>query len=179
MTDLNRIDSSNLDAIKSDGTVISANRTMTGGSLTVLGCTLVTATTYYFPFGAPRSPVPRETPYLELQLRWDAAVIFTATLESTLVPATPQAGDPRGPAQLAEQDTTAGYWLPESLPAAQVLVVGAGATYTAPTLTVAGGAAGGAIFRIFNYSSARGHAKLVIGGTGGVIRAAVHGKVAA
>lgn len=177
MTDLNRIDSSNLDAIKSDGTVISANRIMTGGSLTVLGCTLASGTTYYVPFGAQRSPVPRETPYVELWLRWDNAAILTVTFESAQAPATPQGGQPNGPAQLSDVDTTAGYWLQESPAAGDVRATGG--TYSAPTLSVAGGSAGGALVRLADYISARGRIKVVVGGTGGVVRFGVHGKVAA
>jgi hypothetical protein len=177
MTDMNRVDSSNLDAIKSDGTVISANKVMTGGSLTALGCTLANGTTYYFPFGAQRSPVPAETPLVSVQLRWDASIIATITVETTLFPATFQGGDPRGPAQVSDFETTAGFWLQQN--ASTAYVPATGGTPTAMTVAVAGGSAGGCEFDLGNLGARRGRIKVVVGGTGGVMRCAVHGKAAA
>lgn len=177
MTDLNRTESSNLDAIKSDGTIIAANRVMTGGSLTVLGCTLVSGTTYYFPFGAQHSPVPAEAPLTTFQVRWDAAIIMTVTVETTVFPSTVQPGDPRGPAQLSDFDTTAGYWLQQNPSSAYVPVVGGSVTNM--TVTVPGGSAGGAEFDLGNLGARRGRIKMVVAGTGGVVRGGVWGKAAA
>jgi len=177
MSDMNRIDSSNLDAIKSDGTVISANRIMGSAGVTTLGCTLANGTTYYFPFGAQASPVPAETPLVTVQLRWDAAAILTITVETTVFPATVQRGDPRGPAQLSDFDTTAGFWLQQNPSTAYVPVTGG--TATAMTVAVAGGSAGGCEFDLGNFGTRRGRVKVVVGGTGGVVRCGVHGKAAA
>lgn len=174
MSDMNRIDSSNIDAIKSDGTVINANRIMTGGSLTVLGCTLASGTTYYFPFGSQRSAVPAETSLATVQLRWDAAAVLTITVETTVFPATPQGGDPRGPAQLSDFDTTAGMWLQQNPSSAYVPATGG--TPTAMTVAVAGGSAGGCEFDLGNLGARRGRVKVVVGGTGGVVRCGIHGK---
>jgi len=177
MTDMNRVDSSNLDAVKSDGTLIPANRVMTGGSLTVLGCTLASGTTYYFPFGGQRSPVPAETPLVTVQLRWDAAIIMTVTVETTVFPATPQGSDPRGPAQVSDFETTAGFWLQQNPSTAYVPATGG--TPTAMTVAVAGGSAGGCEFDMGNLGARRGRIKIVVAGTGGVVRCGVHGKAAA
>lgn len=178
MTDLNRPDSSNLDAIKSDGTVIAANRIMTGGSLTVLGCTLVNGTTYFFPFGAPRSAVPGEVPLTSFQLRWDAAIILTATVETTLIPAAVYGADPRtGTVQLSDFDVTAGFWLQQNPSGVYVPITGG--TATALTISVPGGSAGGCELDLGNFGPRRGRVKIVVGGTGGVLRGAVWGKAAA
>lgn len=177
MTDYNRPDSSNLDGFTAAGVPVIANRVMTGGSLTVLGCTLVAATTYYFPFGSQHAPVPAESPYVAAQIRWDAAAILTITIETTLFPASFQALDPRSPPiQLSDFDATAGFWLQQNPTTAYVPATGG--TPTNMTVAVAGGAAGGCEFDLGNMGSRRGRVKIVVGGTGGVVRVAVHGKAA-
>jgi hypothetical protein len=174
MTDLNRQGSFNLDAIKSDGTAIVANRI---GALTTLGVTLVNGTTYFFPFGAPHAAVPSEAPLTSFQLRWDASIIMTVTVETTLVPATFQPGDPRGPALLSDFDVTAGFWLQQNPTTAYVPATGG--TPTNMTVAVAGGSAGGCEFDLGNLGARRGRIKMVVAGTGGLVLGAIWGKAAA
>lgn len=175
MTDLNRPDSSNLDGLTAAGVAVVANRI---GALTTLGCTLASGTTYYFPFGAQHSPVPAETPLTDVQVRWDNAAILTITIETTLFPATLQAQDPRaGAVQLSDFDATAGFWLLQNPTTAYVPVTGG--TATNMTVSVAGGAAGGCDFNLGNLGPRRGRVKIVVGGTGGLVRVGVWGKAAA
>lgn len=182
MTDLNRPDSSNLDAVKSDGTLISANRVMTGGAVTALGCTLASGTTYYFPLGAQRSSVPAETPLVTAQLRWDASAILTITVETTVFPSTPQGADPRGPVQISDyhdESATPGYWQQQNPPSGTYVPakgLGGAGTVVSLTVTVSGGAAGGCEFDLSDLGARRVRIKVVVGGTGGVVRCGVHGK---
>lgn len=183
MTDLNRIDSSNLDGFTAAGAAVAANRNIpSGGTIAVLGCTLAPATTYYFPFGAQHAPVPAEVSLTDVQVRWDAAAILTISIETTIFPSTRQAGDPRGGTPLlTDFDTTAGFWLPQNPPTAYVPVVGGtvGSGATAMTVTVAGGTAGGCEFDLGNLGARRGRVKIAVGATGGVTQVGVHGKAAA
>lgn len=180
MTDLNRVDSSNLDALTAvTGAVVLANRNIpSGGTITALGCTLASGTTYFFPLGSSRSPVPAEVSVVSAHVRWDAAAILTITIETSVFPSSLQGGDPRtGTPQLTHFDTTPGFWLLQNPPTAYVPVVGGIAT--AMTVAVAGGTAGGCEFDLGNLGPRRGHVKIVVGGTGGVVRVGVHGKAAA
>lgn len=179
MTDLNRVDSGNLDAIRaSDGVVIPANiKIPSGGNVTALGVTLAANTTYFFPFGAQRSPVPAEVPLVGVQVAWDAAIIATITPETCLFPATLQGGDPRGPVVLTDYDVTAGLWLLQAPPTAYVPIVGG--TVSVTTATVPGGSRGGCEYDMGNLGARRGRIKVVVGATGGVLRVGVHGKAAA
>lgn len=174
MTDLNRADSSNIDAVRADGAQVVANRLFTGGSLTSLGCTLASGTTYYFPLGAQHAAVPAEAPLTSVQLRWDASIIATITVETTLFPSTLQASDPRGPVQVSDFEATAGFWLQQNPSTAYVPATGG--TPTAMTVAVAGGSAGGCEFDLGNLGARRARIKVVVGGTGGVMRCAVWGK---
>lgn len=186
MSDPNRPFSDNLNAFSAAGATVLANREPFGATpLTTLGCTLASGTTYYVPFAAQHAPTPSETPYLELALRWDAAAILTVTIESTVYSPFSVGTTVNGPVLLSDfhdSSTAPGFWVPEtatSLPAAQYLGSGTGgATFTAPSLAVAGGTAGGGIFRLFNYGSRRGRLKVVVGGTGGVVRFGAWGKLA-
>lgn len=174
MTDLNRQGAFNIDAVKSDGTAIVANRL---GALTALGVTLASSTTYYFPFGAQHAAVPSESPLTSFQLRWDALIIMTVTVETTLVPATLQPGDPRGPALLSDFDATAGFWLQQNPTTAYVPATGG--TPTNMTVAVAGGSAGGCEFDLGNFGPRRGRIKMVVAGTGGLVIGSIWGKAAA
>lgn len=177
MTDLNRVDSSNLFcfAAGSSTPVLPATPSST---LTANGVTLASGTTYYFPCGSPKSPVPAESTSNTVQVRWDAAIIITSIqIETTIFPATLSPGDYRGAAQLTDSDTTAGYWLLQNPPTAYVPCVGG--TPTAMTVAVAGGSAGGCEFDLGNLAARRIRVKIVVAGTGGVVRVGVHGKAAA
>lgn len=177
MTDYNRPDSSNIDGFTAAGVPVLSQKFMLGGVLTSMGCTLVTGTTYYFPFGSQHSPTPAETPIVTVQVRWDAAVILTITIETTVFPSSFQALDPRSPpVQLSDFDATLGYWLQQNPTTAYVPVTNG--TATNMTVAVAGGSAGGCEFDIGNLAARRGRVKLVVGGTGGVVRVGIHGKAA-
>lgn len=177
MTDYNRPDSSNIDGFTAAGVPVVSQKQMLGGSLTGMGCTLVLGTTYYFPFGAQHSATPAETPVVTAQVRWDAAAILTITVETTVFPSSFQALDPRTPpVQVSDFDATAGFWLQQNPTTAYVPATGG--TPTNMTVAVAGGTAGGCEFDISNLGSRRARIKIVVGGTGGVVRVGIHGKAA-
>lgn len=176
MTDLNRINSSNLDAVRADGVIIPANRDGAAGAN--FGVVLVAGTTYFFPLGAQHAPVPAEAGLDTTHFRWDAALIVTLTFEATNFPATPQPQDPRGPADVSDFDATLGLWMQEN-PTSGVYVSGSGSgglTATGLTLVVAGGTAGGSTIHLGNFGARRGRWRAVVGGTGGKLRCGVHGK---
>lgn len=175
MTDLNRVDSSNLSAYRSDGVEFPAARL---GASSTWGVTLGVGT-YYFPFGASKSPVPAEAPLVAVHIRGAAAVAATITIEDTLFPSTTSPGDNRGVADVTDYEdaATAGNWMPENPSTAIVATVGTGWTSVAATVTAAGTNAGGAIFHINGLGSRRGRLKIVTT-AGGLVRVAVHGKAA-
>lgn len=171
MTDLNRIDSSNINGFKSDGTPVLANR---DGAPSTYGCTL-TAGTWYFPWGANKAPVPAEALVTAVHIRGDATIAATITIEDGNFPATTSPSDNRGPADVSDFDATAGNWIPENPSTANVQTSGAGWVATAATVAVAGTNAGGCIYHIGNLGSRRGRLKLVVT-VGGKVRVAIHGK---
>lgn len=176
MTDLNRVDSSNIDAITAAGVAAPANRS---GAPATFGVTLVANTTYLFPIGAPKAPVQAEAGLISIQIRGAAALIITAaTYEDCDYPAFTSPGDGRGVADVTDFDATAGNWIPENPSTAVVGFTGTGWSSTAATVTAAGTGAGGALFHIGNLGSRRGRLKVVVGATGGLARVAVHGKAA-
>lgn len=177
MTDLNRVNSDNLDAVRaSDGVIIAANRS--SGSPLTWGVTLASGTTYFFPVGAFRAPVPAEGPYESTHFRWDAALIVTLTFETSNFSKTYNPGDPRGPDAISDFEGTAGFWMQEN-PTSGVYVSGSGTgglTATNLTLVVAGGTAGGSTINLGNFGMRRGRWRALVGGTGGVLRCGVWGK---
>lgn len=175
MTDLNRIDSANLSAVRSDGVAFTAAR---DGIPSTWGVTLGVGT-YYFPFGASKSPVPAEAPLVAIQVRGAAAVTGTWTIEDTNYPSTTSPGDNRGVADVSdfEDSATQASWMPENPTDAAVSVTGTGWAVTASTATVtsAGTNLGGAIWHLGNLGTRRGRLKVVTT-VGGLVRVAVHGK---
>src|SRR5690349_25174473 len=110
MSDLNRINSSNIDAYTAAGVLTSANR---DGAPATLSVTLANATTYYFPVGSGRAPVPAESPLVSIHLRGPAALVATITVEDTnFTPA--MLPDGRGTVDVSDFDATAGNWIPEN-----------------------------------------------------------------
>lgn len=172
MTDLNRVQSSNLDAVKSDGTATPASF---AGAPSTWGVTLASGTTYYFPLGAPKSPVVAESHLNSVHVRGDAAIIATFTIEDCDFYET-RSPDGRGDADVSNFDATAGYWIPENPSSAVVSATGTGWSASAATVTSAGAGAGGAMWHLGNMGSKRMRLKVVVAGTGGKIRVAVHGK---
>ncbi len=173
MTDLNRVDSSNLSAVRSDGVAFPSSR---DGAASTWGVTLGVGT-YYFPFGASKSPVPAESPLVSLHVRGDAAVAATYTVEDSDFPTTTSPGDGRGPADVTdfEAAATAGNWIPENPSTAIVGFIGTGWSSTAATVTSAGSGVGGAMFHLGNQGARRVRLKVVTT-VGGKVRVAVHGK---
>lgn len=140
----------------------------TGGTGAGAGVTLVNGNTYYFPLGTSDARV------VGLHLKGDAAIIITsATLQSSCFP---KDADGIGGLDVADFDATAGNWIPEDPASAVAEVVGAGWAQAAGVVSVAGGAAGGASWQIGNPGSKRWRLAVVVGGTGGVVRVAAHGR---
>jgi hypothetical protein len=176
MTDLNRMNSGNLDAIRTtDGVVISANK---DGAPSTFGVTLASGITYVFPLGTWKAAVPAEASYASTHFRWDASIIVTFTFETCNFPATVNPGDWRGPADVSDSDITAGNWMQEN-PSSGVYVSGSGSgglTATNLTLVVAGGTAGGTTINLGNFGMRRGRWRALVGGTGGKVRCGIWGK---
>lgn len=180
MTDLNRPDSSNLDAyILTTGTQVVANRSINNADFKTLGCTLSSGTTYVFPLGTHKSAVPAESPLITAQVWWNSAITITAiTVETCIWPSTPQAHDPRGAnAQVTDWDSTSGFWLQQNPSTAYVPITGG--TATALTANPTALTQGGCEFDLGNLGPRRVRIKVVVAGTGGVVRVGVHGKAAA
>jgi len=174
MTDLNRVNSSNLDAIRADGVPIAANAL---GAPASFGVTLTANTVYYFVLGAQHAPVPAETGLNCIGLRWDAAIVVTFTFEDTVFPSTTDPRDPRGPVDVSDFDATPGNWMPENPPGAYMSGSGTGGlTVTGLSGVVAGGQVGGTTIHLGNFGARRGRIRAAVGATGGKVRCGVHGK---
>lgn len=173
----NRV-SHNLDAVRtSDGVVIPANADKDPSTF---GVTLVNGVTYVFPFGADISAVPSQSMVVSAQLRWDNAIAMSVTLEETLWPQFSPSDLSSGITDVSQHSTTVGHWSLVRPPDAYVEVSGGG-SYTIATgvVAVVAGQAGGVVFNLALWGARRGRFKIVVGGTGGLVRCAVHGKAAA
>jgi hypothetical protein len=175
MTDLNRANSSNLDAVTAAGVATLASR----DNPATYGVTLLANTTYYFPLGSPRAPVPAETALTAVHLRGAAAlVISSASIEDCVFPAA-VLPDGRGSVDVSDFDQGAGNWIPENPSNGAVSVVGTGWSPSAATAASLGSGAGGAMWHVGNLGSRRVRLKVVVGSVGGLARVGVHGKAAA
>lgn len=123
--------------------------------------TLTNGTTYYYELGG------EDTEYQSVHIKWDATIVLTSIeVEDSNFP------------DVTGVDATAGNWV-KANPATgiwDVFAVGAGATVTASTTAVTGGAAGGVVYNRRHGNTRRSRLKVVVGATGGVLRVAVHGK---
>lgn len=164
--DLNRSHSGNLDAINtSNGARVEAAR-----SGVTKGATLANGVTYVFPLDTNGAPLEC------VHLKWDAAVIVTFTVETTVFPKF-EGGHGNGPSDVTDHSLVAGEWMQENPSGAYVSGSGAGGmTATNLTLVVAGGTAGGSTIHLGNLGSLRGRIRAVVAGTGGVVRCGVNGK---
>lgn len=134
---------------KSDATLLQQGRN---------GVTLTSGTTYYVAFGAEGALIQ------SVHLQWDPALILTAvTVEDSNNP------------DAAIASATAGEWIQEDPATAYVGGIG-NLTVTNLTLAVAGGAAGGAMIHLGNLGSLRQRLKIVVGGTGGIIKITGHAR---
>ena len=139
---------------KSDGTFPTQVEDQAGLQA---GVTLVNGTTYFYVLDAQR-PCPLQS----FHIKWDSAAILTVTLEkSNLVDVT-------------AYSTTAGDWIEDD--SADLLIDKTSGTVTGTSLAVAGGTAGGATFKHKFAAFIRTRLKVVVGGTGGVVRVAAVGK---
>ena len=138
-----------LPIFQSNGTMLPAGRN---------GVTLANNATFYVGFGVEGALIQ------SVHLQWDAALILTAvTVEDSNNP------------DAAITSSTAGEWIQEDPATAYVGGLG-NLTVTNLTLAVAGGAAGGAMIHLGNLGSLRQRLKLVVGGTGGVIKITGHAR---
>lgn len=175
MSDYNRVDSGNVDVIKSDGTVIGANK---NGASTTFGVTLANSTTYYLPLGSARAPMPAETALVAVHMKWAAAVAAVITVETCNFPRHANSAIGQGPDDTLDYSAVAGDWIQENPTTGYIGVVGSGNSATSLTLTAGGSAAGGATIHLGNIGTRRCRIKLVVT-TGGLMRLGVHGKAGA
>lgn len=141
--------------LKSDGTEAVAAGAR--GSFT-----LTSGTTYLFMLGGPDAPI------VSAHFIWDAAIILTSlTVEDSNF----------SESEVSNFSTTAAEWIDEDPSTAFVGTVGAGVTVTNGVVAVAGGAAGGCMFHVADTGAYRTRVRVVVGGTGGVMRACSFGKM--
>lgn len=123
------------------------------------GVLLASGTTYYIPFGGDASP------FNAIHFQWDAAIILTS-VEAELA-CNPDA---------SPYSAAAGDYVKTNTVGAGNLLDASSGTVTALTLSaIAGGTAGGAMFHLAN-GARRGRLKVVVAGTGGMVKAFAHGK---
>lgn len=143
------------------------------------GCTLVTATKYFYVVGDAASIQK------SIHLKWDAALIVTLTLWGCDQPLNFNNMD-AGNEAVVGTDTphdslVSGDWL-QIDPSTAVLYNKSddgstgGSTITNATVVVAGGTAGGVIYDLGNIPTRRIRIRAVVGGTGGQLRCCVNGK---
>lgn len=126
---------------------------------TEAGQTLLLSTTYYY------NLMGNDSPLSAVHIKWDASIVITSiVVEDSCIP------------EAALGSTTAGDWIDEDPTTAYVGSVGAGVTVTNATVAVAGGAAGGAMYHLGNDGALKKRLKVVVGGTGGVLRVQAHYK---
>lgn len=161
--------SGDVPAIKSDGTIVP----IVDGD----GCTL-TAGTWYFPWGGEDAPLPGETPYVNVQLQWDAVVAGVFTFETTNLPARRAGRRSQGPADVADNDgnTTRTNWVQQNPGTTYVPTpTGAGNSATGLVITAGGTNAGGTMVDIGNTAARRGRIKAVLT-VGGRVRCTLNAK---
>lgn len=141
---------------KSDGTYQDAK----GAVPNIAGYTLANGTTYYYPLGR----AVKDAPFTAVHIKWDINAILTITVEDTCFD------------DVNDWDTTAGNWVKEDPSTAYVAHDGA-STVLNGTVSVPGGtAAGSALYHIANTGAMRCRLKVIVGGTGGVVRVAQNAK---
>ncbi len=123
--------------------------------------TLASGSTYVYEVGGP------DAPYISASIAWDASIIITSiTVEDCDWPAVDVS-----PFATSNQD-----WFDEDPAAAFIATKGAGVTNTNGVISVAGGAVGGCRYNIEQTGAMRTRFIVVVGGTGGKLRFASHGK---
>lgn len=118
--------------------------------------TLASGTTYLLPLSGDQDP------FVSCHVQWDATIVITSiTVEDSNMDRD----------LVSDYSTTAGDWIDEDPSTAFVGTVGAGASVSNGVVANTGGAAGGAMFLISDTAAARTRLKVVVGATGGTIRA--------
>ena len=139
--------------IKSDDTAAAAAAGM--GKYT-----LTSSTTYYVPLTHNYNRLA------SLHMTWDASIILTSvTLEVSNMPGDYATG-------VKWTSSTAGDFValaPATGPQG-VVVAGTGASIASGVIAVAGGNVGGGVFNLTDHGMARARLKIVVGGTGGVVK---------
>ncbi len=159
MTNYNTGGSGYRNAVKSDGTIVTADP--------VTGYCTLTAGTWYFAFGG----LVNEAPTASAQLRWAAAVASAAgiTFEDCNAPLY-VGGAIQGAVHVSDfEATTSLNWIPEDPTGAECEVVGTGNSSTGFVITAGGTNAGAAMLHIGNSGARRGRIKLVLS-VGGDVR---------
>lgn len=126
------------------------------------GYALTNGHTYYYPMGRGGQESQVETWWV----KWDNAAIITITVEDT-----------DANTDIADYDTTVGNWVqfnPANLTTGYIAA--SSGTVTNMQLVVAGGTAGGAMIYLNLRGEMRSRLKIVVGGTGGVVRVCTHSK---
>lgn len=118
--------------------------------------TLVAGATYFYPLSEPGDLVQ------SAHVQWDIAAILTITFADT------------NQNEVTPFSVVAGRWIQENPLTAYIPVLGG--TATGMTVAVPGGTAGGAMYNISGAGTKRSRLKIVVGGTGGVVRVSKHGK---
>jgi hypothetical protein len=133
----------------------------------VPGGLLSSGTTYYIPIGGSASTVQ------SAHAKWDAAIVITSITVQVSNFKLQNDNDPN-PTDTAGD---AGDWVPYTPSSgAYVAVTGAGVTATGAVVAATGGAVGAAFWDIGNLGAKRVRLAIVVGGTGGAMRIASHGK---
>lgn len=160
MTQIRRTGSGDLQAIKSDGTIVTPDE---NGLLTLA------AATYYLILGGTADA------WLEsLHLKWSAALAAVATFETCNFPRY-KGGAGNGTDDVTDISSTVGDWVAEAPTTAYVAVVGSGNSATNLAITLGGSAAGAATVHLGNLGTKRLRCKLVVS-VAGTLRANAHGK---
>lgn len=120
------------------------------------GYTLLAGKTYFYDLGGDVAP------FTHFHVKWDAAAIIVVTFEDTDFE------------EITLIDATIGNWVKQD-PTAGRIDATSGAIANS-TLTIAGGAAGGATWSVAPAGNRRRRVKIVVGGTGGVVRVGTYGK---
>lgn len=149
---MTRYSSYNVQPVKLDGTkpVMDANGY----------ATLVAGQTYVYPVAEA------DADKIGFEVAYDGAIVATVTMEDTYH------------REVADTENAGGHWVQQNPTSAYIAVSPAGtATPTAATLAVPGGtAAGAAEWSMEGLDSERQRIKVVVGGTGGVLRVTERGK---
>jgi hypothetical protein len=124
------------------------------------GCLLAANTTYFFTGDA------RGALITSFGIKWDAALIAVISIEDTNFDVD----------IVTDYDATAGNGWVGEVPAPYPIAPGGSGALASGVITLAGGNAGAALAHLSGLGSRRQRVKVVVGGTGGRLAIAPHGK---